>query len=36
LTEDEAAHVRELLKHSEKYVADMDFDAIFSQSALAA
>jgi hypothetical protein len=36
LTEDEAAHVRELLRHSEKYVAEMDFDAIFSQSALAA
>jgi hypothetical protein len=36
LTEDEAAHVRELLRHSEKHVADMDFDAIFSQSALAA
>jgi hypothetical protein len=36
LTEDEAAHVRELLKHSEKHVAEMDFDAIFSQSALAA
>jgi hypothetical protein len=36
LTEDEAAHVRELLKHSAEHVADMDFDAIFSQSALAA
>jgi hypothetical protein len=36
LTEDEAAHVRDLLRHSEKHVAEMDFDAIFSQSALAA
>jgi hypothetical protein len=36
LTEDEAAHMRELLRHSEKHVAEMDFDAIFSQSALAA
>jgi hypothetical protein len=36
LTEDKAAHVRELLRHSEKYIAEMDFDAIFSQSALAA
>jgi hypothetical protein len=36
LTEDEAARVRELLKHSAEHVADMDFDAIFSQSALAA
>jgi hypothetical protein len=36
LTEDEAAHVWELLRHSEKHVAEMDFDAIFSQSALAA
>jgi hypothetical protein len=30
LTEDEAAHVLELLKHSAEHVADMDFDAIFS------
>jgi hypothetical protein len=36
LTEDEAAHVRELLKYSAEHVGDMDFDAIFSQSALAA
>jgi hypothetical protein len=36
LTEDEATHVRDLLKHSEEHVAEMDFDAIFSQSALAA
>jgi hypothetical protein len=36
LTEDEAAHVRDLLRHSEEHVAEMDFDTIFSQSALAA
>jgi hypothetical protein len=36
LTEDEAAHVRELLKYSAEHVGEMDFDAIFSQSALAA
>jgi hypothetical protein len=36
LTEDEAAHVRDLLKYSEEHVTEMDFDAIFSQSALAA
>jgi hypothetical protein len=36
LTEDEAAHVQDLLRHSEKHVVEMDFDAIFSQSALAA
>jgi hypothetical protein len=36
LTEDEATHVRVLLKYSEEHVAKMDFDAVFSQSALAA
>jgi hypothetical protein len=36
LTEDEAAHVRVLLKYSEEHVAKMDFDAIFLQSALVA
>jgi hypothetical protein len=36
LTEDEASHVRDLLKYSEEHVTEMDFDTIFSQSALAA
>jgi hypothetical protein len=36
LNENEAAHVRDLLKYSKEHAAEMDFDTIFSQAALAA
>jgi hypothetical protein len=36
LNESESAHVRELMKHAEEHATEMDFDAIFSQLALAA
>jgi hypothetical protein len=36
LNENEAAHVWDLLKYSEEHAAEMDFDTIFSQAALAA
>jgi hypothetical protein len=36
LNESEDAHVRDLLKYSEEHAAEMDFDTIFSQAALAA
>jgi hypothetical protein len=35
LTKSENAHVQDLLKYSEEHAVEMDFDAIFSQAALA-
>jgi hypothetical protein len=36
LNESESAHVRELMQHAKKHATEMDFNAIFSQLALAA
>jgi hypothetical protein len=35
LNENEDVHVRDLMKHAEEHATEMDFDTIFSQSALA-